>query len=220
MSGKVIINGAKGRMGRMIADIISSDSSAGLEVFQLRDEGDVFSAGADIVIDFSLPAGAEEAFEKARENKTAFLTGVTNLSKEFTDKMKEEKSIAVFYSPNVSIGVYQFGELVRQAASLYPGYEMYMEETHHIHKKDAPSGTAKALAAIVDFPEGKVKSIREGEVAGIHTLKLSTPFEEITLTHKAEDRKLFADSAVKIAAWLVKQPAGFYSMQDYVNSIK
>jgi len=214
---KVLINGAEGKMGAMVAEIINKNPDYGLQISVLREGGQKAAGEFDIVIDFSSPEGAAEAFEIAKKNKAAVLIGTTNLPAAFVENLKKEKSIPVFFSPNVSIGVYLFAEVLKYAQGLYKGYERRMEEIHHVHKKDAPSGTAKALAAALNFPAEEIKSVREGEVPGTHTFILSSEYEEIILTHKAKTRRLFAESAVLVAAWLVHQKPGFYDMKNFAE---
>jgi 4-hydroxy-tetrahydrodipicolinate reductase len=223
MPVKVLINGANGKMGLAVAKVIEDSPALGFAVVARRDNSyEEAGAGVDLVIDFSLPPGARAAYALAKKNKAAFLTGTTNMSEEFITELKEEREIPVFYSPNVSIGVYLFTRLLQDACKLFAGYERKMHEIHHTQKKDAPSGTAKSLAAAVNFPEGAVTYERTGAVPGTHSLTLisSTADEEITLTHRALDRVLFANSAVKIAAWLSKQKPGFYDMAAYAESLK
>lgn len=216
---KAIINGAGGRMGQAIARIISSNPALGLEVSALREEGDKTQTPADVVIDFSSAQGAQEAFNLAKDLKAACLIGTTNLPECFLFQMQEEHKIPLFYAPNVSLSVYFFGELLKQASQMYAGYERALHEIHHVHKKDAPSGTAKKLAEAIELPLSKVSYERFGETVGTHILTLSSCHDKIMLKHEATDRDLFAASAVHIAAWLVHQPAGFYTMQDYARFI-
>lgn len=217
---KVLINGANGKMGAMIADIIAAEPELGMQVIAKRDENNKEENPCDIIIDFSLPAGAQEAYQLAKKYRAAFLTGTTNLSQDFIDTLKAEKEIPVFYSPNVSIGVFMFTKLIKQAAEYFNGYKQFMHEIHHAQKKDAPSGTAKSLAAAVNFPTAEVTYERIGTVPGTHSFKLvsQTEDEEITLTHRAIDRKLFAQSAAHVAAWLAKQKPGFYDMNLFTES--
>lgn len=216
---KVLLNGADGKMGKMIAEIIRSNPNYGLEIsiertFENREVIGEF----DIIIDYSSPEGVEEMFALAKQRGKAFFTGVTGLPTKMIAALRNEKSIPVFYATNASLGVYYFGKLARFAADLYNDYEIAMREIHHIHKKDAPSGTAKTLADLINFPKEKVESIREGEVVGTHEVIFSTDFEEIIISHRALNRKLFAESSVIEAAWLTKQKPGFYSVEDYVKS--
>ncbi len=214
---KVFINGAEGKMGKAIARLIESQPELGLEVAVKRESGQPVLGDFDVVIDFSSPQGAQEAFAMAHKHRRPFLTGTTNLPETFLFQMQEEEKIPVFYAPNVSLSVYFFTELVRQATQMYAGYTGKLHEIHHIHKKDAPSGTAKKLADIMDLTYPEVTYERTGEVVGTHTVSFLSPFDEITLTHEAKNRDLFADSAIHIALWLMKRESGFYTMSDYAK---
>lgn len=218
----VLLNGAQGKMGALLAKLIESDFSGQMQIvcarenaWQKYDDKDI-----DLVIDFSSPQGALEAYAIAKEKEAAFLCGTTNLPRAFAEEFKLENKIPVFYAPNASIGVFLFTEIIKNAAKAFKGYNISLSETHHIHKKDAPSGTAKALAGAINFDESKIESLREGEVVGRHTVKFTSPSsdEEIILTHNALDRILFARSALKISLWLCAQKAGFYEMKDFISS--
>ncbi len=214
---KVLINGAQGKMGQAIARLIQTHPEWGLEVAVKRESGQSVLGDFDVVIDFSSPQGAQEAFAIARKHRRPFLTGTTNLPETFLFQMQEEEKIPVFYAPNVSLSVYFFTELVRQAAKMYAGYGATLHEVHHVHKKDAPSGTAKKLADVMDLAYSQVTYERTGEVVGTHTASFVSDFDEITLTHQAKNRDLFAESAVQIALWLMKRESGFYTMSDYAK---
>lgn len=214
---KVFINGAEGKMGKAIARLIETHPELGLEVSIKRDGAQPVVGDFDVVIDFSTPQGAQEAFSIARKHRRPFLTGTTNLPETFLFQMQEEEKIPVFYAPNVSLSVYFFTELVRQAAQMYAGYCSKLHEIHHVHKKDAPSGTAKKLADVMALSYGDVTYERTGEVVGTHTASFASAFDEITLTHEAKNRDLFADSAIHIALWLMKRESGFYTMSDYAK---
>ncbi len=218
----IIINGAKGKMGALIKQIIETEYKDQARIVQLRDKDTAQPAPkADIIIDFSLPQGAEQAFNIAKQNNCAFLCGTTNLPAEFINALKTEKQIPVFYCANVSIGVFLFGKLLQKAAQLYKDYTPQLHEAHHAQKKDAPSGTAKMLAALINFPQENITYERTGTVPGTHILNLTSKNgdEVISLTHKALDRKLFASSAVKIALWLAGQKAGFYDMNNFTENL-
>lgn len=216
---QAIINGLNGKMGQAIARIIKQNPQFGLQLAGGREPGDGFDMQGDIIIDFSSPQGAQDAFNWAKQHKAACLIGTTNLPERFLFQMQEERKIPLFYAPNVSLSVYFFGELLKRACQLYAGYEKNMHEIHHAQKKDAPSGTAKKLAELIDFPPEKISYERTGAVPGTHQLVLSDTYDKITLTHEALNRDLFASSAVHIAAWLVQQPAGFYTMSDYAKAV-
>lgn len=215
---RVLLNGANGKMGQAIARLIAQNPQKNLTVSATRQAGQTeIKEPFDIVVDFSTPQGAQEAFLLAKKYKKPFLTGTTNLPDPFLFKLQSEEKIPVFFAPNVSLSVYFFTELVKQACKMYKGYEKALHEIHHVHKKDAPSGTAKRIAAEMDLPTEQVTYERIGETVGTHSATLSSAFDEITLTHKATNRDLFAASVLDIAAWLVKQAGGFYTMSDFAK---
>jgi 4-hydroxy-tetrahydrodipicolinate reductase len=196
-------------MGSMIAEVMRSEPMWGLELAS----GEAF----DLIIDFSSPEGARESLGWAMAAGTPYYTGVTGLSAEFMRQLKNQTQIPVFYAANASIGSFLFGKLLQEAARLYQGYETSLREIHHVHKKDAPSGTAKALAELVGVPVERIVSVREGEVPGTHEMTLAGPWEAVTLRHEVKDRRLFAASVVQEAAWLMKQAPGFYGMAEFIK---
>ena len=214
---KVLINGANGKMGQALIRLIETHPELGLSVSVKRENKETPIADFDIIIDFSTPQGAQEAFALAKHYHKPFLTGTTNLPETFLFQMQQEEKIPVFYAPNVSLSVYFFTELVRQAAKMYAGYTVHMDEIHHIHKKDAPSGTAKKIAEAIGFPAEKITSQRIGETVGTHTVQFTSDLDTLTLTHQATNRDLFAASALHIAVWLLGQGKGFYTMSDYAK---
>jgi len=221
---KVLLNGANGKMSQRIKSIIEENPHYDFEVVAFRKSGDGLEVAEDIdiVIDFSLPFGTEQAFELAREKRAAFLTGTTGLSDDFIEKIAAEKDIPVFFSPNMSIGVFVFTELLKVAEKMFSDFEPHMHEVHHAQKKDAPSGTAKKIARAIKFPVEEITYDRIGDTVGKHSLTLVSKKEDeqITLTHEALNRDLFANSAVIISKWLVDQKAGFYKMEDFIKGLK
>ena len=214
---KVLLNGANGKMGQALSRLMKEHPELGLIPAVLRSRGQNIQEPFDLVIDFSTPEGAQESFALAKHYKKPFLTGTTNLPDLFLFQMQETTKIPVFYAPNVSLSVYFFTELVRQAEIMFRGYDIALHEIHHVHKKDAPSGTAKHLADVLDLPHEKVTYERTGEVVGTHIATFKGSMDTITLSHEATNRDLFALSALEIAAWLVKQPGGFYTMKNFAN---
>ncbi len=215
---RVLLNGAKGKMGQAIARLIAQNPQKNLVLSATRDAGqDTVIEPFDIVVDFSTPAGAQEAFLLAKKYKKPFLTGTTNLPEPFLFTLQSEEKIPVFFAPNVSLSVYFFTELIKQACKMYKGYQKALHEIHHVHKKDAPSGTAKRIAAEMDLPAEQVTYERIGETVGTHSATLTSALDEITLTHKATNRDLFAASVLDIAAWLVRRRGGFYTMSDFAK---
>jgi 4-hydroxy-tetrahydrodipicolinate reductase len=135
----------------------------------------------------------------------------------------ERAGTGFVWASNFSIGVNLFFAIVREGAkALQYGYEGRITETHHIHKLDAPSGTAVSLAKTLEQFGGKnvpVTSVREGEVVGIHSVELMSASDKITLTHDASNRRGFAEGAVRAAEW-VKGKRGFYEFQEVFSELK
>jgi 4-hydroxy-tetrahydrodipicolinate reductase len=113
--------------------------------------------------------------------------------------------------------------LTRKAAEQLGGdFNVAIVETHHKMKKDAPSGTAKTLAQVLKATrktkrEIPIRSIREGDVVGEHTVNFTGPGERLELTHRAASREIFARGALRAAEWIINQPAGLYSMQNVLG---
>lgn len=215
---RILLNGANGKMGQAITRLINENPQKNLVVSATRSAAQTnIQEPFDMVVDFSTPVGAQEAFLIAKKHKKPFLTGTTNLPEVFLFQLQSEEKIPVFFAPNVSLSVYFFTELVKQACKMYKGYQKALHEIHHVHKKDAPSGTAKRIAAEMDLPFEQVTYERMGETVGTHSATLTSALDEITLTHKATNRDLFAASVLDIAAWLIKRPSGFYTMSDFAK---
>ncbi len=215
---RILLNGANGKMGRAVARLISQNPQKNLAVAATREAGqpDYFDP-FDMVVDFSTPQGAQEAFLLAKKHKKPFLTGTTNLPEPFLFTLQSEEKIPVFFAPNVSLSVFFFTELVKQACTMYKNYAKALHEIHHVHKKDAPSGTAKRIAEEMNLPVAQVTYERVGETVGTHCATLTSALDEITLTHKATNRDLFAASVLDIIPWLYKREGGFYTMSDFAK---
>ena len=132
-----------------------------------------------------------------------------------------EEGATLLWAPNFSVGVTLFVELARRAAEIMSrsDFSAAMVETHHSAKKDAPSGTALAIAKAMEGSLGKplpVTSVRTGSVTGTHEINFDGPFEQITMRHEARDRRVFADGALRAAQWL-KGRKGVYTMRDVLG---
>jgi 4-hydroxy-tetrahydrodipicolinate reductase len=192
----------------------------------------------DVVIDFSLPSSAHDVIHRCFELDIPLVSGTTGLGNTLEEAkhrcLNENKSF--FYAPNFSIGVNIFFEINRKLASLmaeHTDYQPQIHETHHIHKLDAPSGTAIALANDIEknhpgynrgwsmdagTEPGKVviSSDRIGEVPGTHTVKWGAETDTLEITHTAHSRKGFALGAVKAAEWIIGRK-GFFGMKDLLS---
>lgn len=214
-------------MGQAISEIINSQSQFTIAANCQR--GDVIEEkmnGVDVVIDVSHPDTTIALCSAATKNKIPLVIGTTGHSAEQRRAIEEAaRSVPVVFASNFSIGVNALFALTRAAGRIL-GREFKPEivETHHRMKKDAPSGTAKTIAQILqrersDSVEIPIQSIREGDLVGEHTVLFSGPEEQIELKHRAESRAIFARGALRAASWIVGKPARLYSMEDVLGVI-
>lgn len=217
---RIVLHGANGRMGARIMACVPLD--AGAHVVQALDRDDelaVQRGDADVVIDFSSDEGAARAARHAEQLDCALLVGTTGLSQASLDAIaRTALRVPACVAPNTSLGVVVVRELVREAARLLPGYQVDIVETHHARKLDAPSGTARSLAAAVSagcgapVPAERIHAIRAGDVVGDHEVLFSGPGERISIRHHATNRDLFATGALRLARWLVTRPPGLHTV--------
>ena len=183
------------------------------------------TAAADVVIDFSLPEANSEVLAAVTSQGKPLVCGVSGLAEVQIQELDAAAgSVAVVYDRNMSLGIAVLESLVRQAAAaLGDQYAVRIHETHHVHKLDAPSGTALKLGEAAAAARGtapqdiQYEVERRGEVPGEHTVFLSTPNEQLSLGHSVTTREVFADGAIRAARWVVDQPPGRYSMQDVLK---
>lgn len=179
---------------------------------------------ADVVIEFTEPSAAAGNIVACLESGLAVVSGTTGWygQRAEVESRARECGGALLVAPNFSLGVAMLMELAGLAADLvrrHGGFGVAITELHHARKKDAPSGTALALASEVSRRLGSdapISSARVGSVPGTHTLVLDAAFEQIVLTHEARDRRVFADGAVRAAEWLVGK-TGVFSMRDMMR---
>lgn len=220
---RVAIAGA-GRMGQSIASALEgSDTMEHVGTWSRGDDLNALVAGADVVIDFSLPEATTQVLESVVRYGRALVCGVSGLSDQQLAQIEEAaKSVAVVYDRNMSLGVAVLEHAVANAAaSLGPDFAVRISEVHHVHKKDAPSGTALKLGEAIAAARGNsgtesitFESERRGEVPGDHEVVMESPTECLSFTHSVTTRQVFADGAVRAAAWVVDQPPGLYKMRD------
>ena len=178
----------------------------------------------DIIIDFSSPKSSMKILQLAKSKKIPILIGTTGFSEdEFKEIEIASTQTPILFAPNTSSGIAILKNILNKSKNLFSeDNEFSISETHHIEKKDSPSGTALDLqrTIISAYPEAKVliESFREGNNPGEHTVSINLDNEIIELTHKAENRSIFALGALKGAAWLTERSAGLYSMDDIYSS--
>ncbi len=258
------VNGAAGRMGRSIAalareqpdlrivggiDLGGVDSSEAMAIGYPRivplARADAVLADADVVLDFSSPAGLAALLDDklAPLAGKALVVGTTGLKEaEFARLEGARQHMAVLAAANFSIGVNLLLRLVEEAARALPAgrYDVEILEAHHRRKADAPSGTALALGRAVaegrgerledvrrdgrsgqtgERPTGEVAfhAVRGGEVVGEHRVLFLGARERVELAHAAADRALFAEGALEAARWLAGKPPGMYTMAQVLG---
>lgn len=185
--------------------------------------------GVDVAIEFTSPATAFDNIERCLRLGVPVLSGSTGWveRKAEIDALCNELGGAFFYSSNYSLGVnvlFRLNRWLAKAMAAFPQYSVKIEETHHIHKLDAPSGTAASLAAeMAEASEGRVVvakediiSYREGEVPGIHTITYDSEEDTLSVSHSAKSRRGLALGAVLAAEWLVGRK-GVFSMDDFLT---
>lgn len=196
----------------------------------------------DTMIDFSTPASSLLNIEHCLNEARAIIIGTTGMNEEVMAKMRRaSEHIPIIFSANYSVGVNLTVKLLKMAAAVI-GNETDIEiiEAHHKHKVDAPSGTALLLGNTIADELGKdlsrdgvfcregitgerkqgsigFSTIRGGDIAGEHTVMFIGESERIEISHRATDRKIFANGAIRAAKWLQDKPAGLYDMNDVLG---
>lgn len=240
---RVIITGARGRMGKAL--LACAPQHRELEVVGQIDQGDDLAAiiaRGDVVIDFSSHAATAAIADLCAQHGKALVIGTTGHDDTEKSRITHHAArIPLVLSSNYSTGVNTLFWLTRKATEILgPGYDLEVVEMHHRLKKDAPSGTAKSLAEILaavreqqlakvarhgregivgerTAEEIGIHSLRGGDVVGDHTVVFATNGERVELTHKASSRDTFANGALRAALWVVRQPPGLYDMQDVLG---
>lgn len=173
-----------------------------------------------VVIDFTLPAGATAVARWCGDHAVPLVSGTTGLD-EIQSRILDEmaRNIPLLQAPNFSPGLNAALVLARDAVRMLPDLQsVSILDVHHVHKKDAPSGTALALADAVAPHAPDIESRREGDVVGDHDVILELPGESLRIAHHAADRDIFARGALAAARWLLDQAPGRYSALDWITA--
>ena len=236
---RIGILGYSGRMGQAIAADITARAgcmvAAGLvrtlrtnaphDGLLLTTKADEVIAASDVVIDFTLPEATPDFARLAAAHKKPLVSGVTGLGAAALESLRlAAQTIPVLYAPNTSLSLAAMKQITRLAAQLLGkfDYDVAILDEHHRLKKDAPSGTAKALGEAVLASNGGAKhpqysAVRAGFIVGEHEVSFVGNGEIIRLHHSVTDRRIFARGAVEAAVWLAKKPKGFYGMDDVLG---
>lgn len=215
-------------MGEAVINLISTEFSERAEAVAFANTSGGLDdlARVDVIIDFSLPDGTAALakwLQSLHQNVPALVSGTTGLSANILGQLEAlGETTKVLHSSNFSAGIAALSSILEFAAPMLTelGYTAVLTESHHAHKLDAPSGTAKILLKVLqpESPDSvQVHSVRAGEVIGKHTVTFYSALDEICIGHEAKDRDLFARGAVDAALWLVQQPekGRSYTMQSY-----
>ncbi len=226
----VLISGGRGKMGLLIAEV-ARERGHDISVVDLPENAGARAltrnalANIDVVVDFSTPDAVVTNIEACMAARANMVVGTTGWYREIPriKELVERSGPGFVYAANFAIGVNLFFDIARAAApAVRYGYEGRILEKHHIHKKDAPSGTAVAIrnvireAAQAELP---VESVREGEVVGMHQVTFDSAGDTITLVHNAKSRRGFAEGAVRAAEWL-RGKKGFYDFKDIFREMR
>ncbi|HJW30689.1 MAG TPA: 4-hydroxy-tetrahydrodipicolinate reductase [Saprospiraceae bacterium] len=231
-----------GRMGQAIATQIESVQHLHFHPFERLSTDRLASLKTcDVAIEFTTPEAAPEVIRTCLKAGIPTVSGTTGWHEYHLEEILtfcRNTGGKLLYATNFSIGmnvVFALNEKLAGLLEAYPEFKPAVQEIHHIHKKDMPSGTAYTLIEQIMKEQPKyerinlnhaqddqsnaipVTAIREGEVKGIHEVTWDSGLEKITLTHEARDRGIFAAGAISAARWLISQPKGIYTMKDFIQ---
>ena len=238
---RAILCGANGAMGKLIDALLGQAVVGRVSIDGENDVpktfGELGAVQGDMLIDFSHHSAIGDVLAYARAHSCAVVVGTTGHTAEEKELIyNAAKTLPVFYSGNMSLGIAVLCRLAKEAAALFPDADIEIVEVHHNRKVDAPSGTAHmlfnairkvrphAVEACGRSGEGKRKkdeigiaSLRMGNVVGIHEVHICTPSQTLTLRHEAGSRQMLAEGAVNAAKFMMGKPAGLYTMEELLE---
>lgn len=249
---EILLSGCNGQMGKSIANCVEQRDDckiiAGLDIsnkkndfFDVYKSIDDFKGKADVIIDFSHPSSLEKLLSFATQTKTPAVIATTGLSDKQIQSINDaSKSVPIFFSANMSLGINLVKELAQKATKvLGTSFDIEIVEAHHNKKIDAPSGTALMLADAIseqfadpptyefDRHSKRVKrekneigihAVRGGTIVGEHEIIFAGHDEIIKISHSAMSKEIFATGSINAALFICDKPAGLYSMNDLIDS--
>jgi 4-hydroxy-tetrahydrodipicolinate reductase len=216
---KIALIGATGRIGKCIIELAQNHNDVCVTLPLSRDLSKLWDTPVDVVIDFSHAEMTAELAKRAIGKHSPLLICTTGLTAATKDALKQcSLTCPVMIAPNTSIGILVLRKMLKVAATMLDStFDIDIVETHHRNKVDAPSGTALSLEQTVQSirpaPVG-MHSIRAGDVIAEHIVSFRGDHETVKLTHTAHSRHVFADGALRLATWLIKQKPGLYVPED------
>ena len=249
---KIIMHGCNGKMGQMISGIVKEDAEAlivaGIDTYDaVKNDYPVFKTigecdvDADVIIDFSNANAMDGLIDYCAKTKLPVVLCTTGLSEEQLAKVQElSKTTAVLKSANMSLGINTLMDILKQAVKVFApaGFDIEIVEKHHNQKLDAPSGTALALADVMNdamdqayeykYDRSKerkkrekneigISAVRGGTIVGEHEIIFAGTDEVIEFKHTAYSKAVFGKGAVEAAKFLKGKAAGLYDMQDVIK---
>ena len=218
--GQLVATGARNGGDEIGVTLSSRDAARSIEELstELR--------GHDVAIDFSVAEGVPKNIEACARSGVALVEGTTGWTAQeaAARRLISEHQAALVYGANFSIGVNIFYRLVANASALFASiddYEAFIEEAHHSRKRDAPSGTALRLRALMNERLERavpIASTRAGYIPGTHRVGFDSAADQITLTHTARSREGFASGALLAARWIVGR-RGMYEFSEVIDEI-
>ncbi len=221
----------QGKTGKLVAEIAAQRGHS-VHVLDAKENVSAsaltppFVAGFDVVIDFTAPEAALQNMRACLATGAKMVIGTTGWYEKLADMraLAERKQGGLLYGTNFSVAV----QVMLQLAAVMgeslnnAGFQFSIEETHHVTKLDAPSGTAISIATVVENMSGSskipIESKREGDAPGTHVLVAQSEAERLTLTHESFSRRGFAEGAVRAAEWLSPR-TGCYDFQDIYKQV-
>ena len=237
----VCVSGARGRMGRMLTELVLAaedlELSAALERpghpelgillggrVKLVDKARAGIQKAAVLLDFSLPAAVLDHLQMAVELEKPVVTGTTGFTADQQKKIEAASGkVPLVVASNMSRGVYTLTRLTELAAQALPDHDVEIVEIHHKNKVDSPSGTALQLAQTVESAGGRevgLAAVRGGDVVGEHQVMFLGPGEQIILTHRATTREHFCQGALAAVRFAASREPGLYTMADVFGEIE
>ena len=235
---KLAVSGCLGRMGQRITALAKEDPALiivtiledpshpniGQSVYPLPISTNAQTLkGAQVLIEFTTPDATIKNLEACVKYKVKMVIGTTGFSPAQIQKIKKaSQKIPIVFSSNMSVGVNVLFKLVKEASQkLGLDYQVKIVESHHVHKKDSPSGTAKTIAQVIEESSKHkvvdIQAIREGEVIGDHEVIFESSVDTIKIAHHAKTRDIFAKGSLVAAKFVAKKSKGLFNMQDVLG---
>ncbi len=239
----VTIIGSQGKMGSLVCQLLKQNPEV-KHIYDVDLKQATYTSldavpRADVLIDFSHPLMIEEIINYGLKHHTPLVIATTGHTESQLNLIRQASTeLPVFMSANYSFGIEVVSHVLRQISKiLVPEFDVEIIEKHHHHKIDAPSGTSKHLAntivSSVNVPlemtnghhekrrasDIAIHAVRGGSIVGDHTVLFAGADETIEISHHAQSRTIFAHGALRAASWIIKQPKGFYQMQDLLKEL-